>query len=213
LEMIQSYIDKTIEKEAADGTGKRDYASIAGGGSVIRNGIRKTSPSLVENLPIGNRILAALKLRFYGHPAEAALTPTYPKYALGQCWSFTPTTDLDEMDEISGKFGSLAVNLSNAIYVKSVSIEHPPKDMTPSPNTAIRNFRVIGYQDENAKGYPWDLGSFTYDINSNKSNQEFKVSTQVYGSAVPMLQSVTLAIDSNWGDEYSCLYRFRVHDI
>jgi hypothetical protein len=28
---------------------------------------------------------------------------------------------------------------------------------------------------------------------------------------VPPLQSISLAVDSNWGYDYACLYRFRVH--
>lgn len=41
--------------------------------------------------------------------------------------------------------------------------------------------------------------------------QEFDVSTDMFGNIVPEMQSISLAIDSNWGLEYSCLYRFRVH--
>jgi hypothetical protein len=41
--------------------------------------------------------------------------------------------------------------------------------------------------------------------------QEFDVTTDMFGTLVPKMQSVSLAIDSNWGLEYSCLYRFRVH--
>ncbi len=41
--------------------------------------------------------------------------------------------------------------------------------------------------------------------------QEFEVATDISGTPVPPLQSITLAVDSNWGNEYACLYRFRVH--
>jgi hypothetical protein len=41
--------------------------------------------------------------------------------------------------------------------------------------------------------------------------QEFEVATDIFGAPVPPLQSITLAVDSNWGNEYACLYRFRVH--
>ena len=160
-EMIQENIDLELEKEAADSTGKRDYASLQTGSSVIRKGSRMTSLSLIDNIPIGNKIFAATKLRFYGHHAEAALIPTHPKYTLGQCWSFEP---MSKLDEISGGYATLSINLSQPIHVKSVMIEHPPLQLTKSSETAIKKFRVFGYQDEDAIGYPWELGSFTYDI-------------------------------------------------
>ena len=31
------------------------------------------------------------------------------------------------------------------------------------------------------------------------------------GYQIPKLSSIVLAVDSNWGSEYSCLYRFRVN--
>lgn len=46
---------------------------------------------------------------------------------------------------------------------------------------------------------------------SNASLQEFEVATEIFGKQVPPLQSISLAIDSNWGNDYACLYRFRVH--
>lgn len=46
---------------------------------------------------------------------------------------------------------------------------------------------------------------------SNVSIQEFKVNFAFSGRQLPKMQSITLGIDDNWGAEYSCLYRFRVH--
>ena len=41
--------------------------------------------------------------------------------------------------------------------------------------------------------------------------QAFEVATEIFRTLVPPLQSITLAIDSNWGHDFACLYRFRVH--
>ena len=39
----------------------------------------------------------------------------------------------------------------------------------------------------------------------------FEVITRVSGVDVPPMQSITLAIDSTWGEDHGCLYRLRVH--
>lgn len=178
-EDIQAIIDGLLEIEMADSTGQFDYASIGNGASIIRSGIRKTSPSIVDNLPLVNQFLSKTSLKFYGHGAEAALVPTFPKTALGQCWSFEEEgsrkqltikemrneKELESMEyETSrGEYATLTVRLADRIHVNSVIIEHPSKILSPtSMESAIRTFRLIGYIDPDAKGNPWHLGSFIY---------------------------------------------------
>jgi hypothetical protein len=55
----------------------------------------------------------------------------------------------------------------------------------------------------------WPLGSFEYRVGGDIL-QEFKVKTEVKGESIPILESLSLFIDSNWGANYTCLYRFRV---
>uniref|UniRef100_A0A7S2P4Q8 SUN domain-containing protein n=1 Tax=Leptocylindrus danicus TaxID=163516 RepID=A0A7S2P4Q8_9STRA len=210
LKSMEEEIDAEFEINRADQTGKKDYASIKAGASVIREGRYKTSKCIVDDLSVWNRFLAAAKLRFYGFPAEAALSPTYPRDSLGQCWAFTPDP-FDERDvfgNFMGSMGTLIVKLSEPVKVGSMVIEHPPKDFTPHPETAIKDFRVIGFEDLELMRR-WDLGSFTYDIENPQSLQEFFASSD--GMSMRKLRVIVLAIDSNWGHDYSCLYRFRVH--
>ena len=73
-------------------------------------------------------------LRFYGHGPEAALTPTDPPDALGQCWSFLSEETVAKKrrkpksarDFTRGSVATLAVTLPKPIYVNSIAIEHPP---------------------------------------------------------------------------------------
>lgn len=51
----------------------------------------------------------------------------------------------------------------------------------------------------------------TTTLESPEALQEFPVITSVFGNPVPPVQSISLAIDSNWGHDYACLYRVRVH--
>jgi len=217
---LYDLIDKRLEVERADRTGRIDYASLQAGARVIQSGARSTSPSLVDNLPLFNRILAYWRLRFYGHGPEAALTPTFPKNALGQCWSvennasskYKHWRNSHKLDQSNGKYATLTIRLPRPVQVSSVIIEHPPKETTKQVKSAIKNFRVVGYEDNMANGKPWPLGQFRYGINEMRSMQEFDVNTEdADGSTIPMLQSITLAIDSNYDFPYACLYRFRVH--
>ena len=240
---IKEIIAERLNIELADRTGSYDHASIYNGARIIRSGKRATSQSLVDTLPLGNRLLQLSQLQFYGFGPEAAITPTYPVGALGQCWSFQemsidalqklPRSQSSRDEQKNGNLGTLTISLPTAVAVRSVIIEHPPPGATDQANSAIRGFRVIGYEDAEAVTKSWPLGSFEYDIRksssvvrsvpkiffltfgfsveSSISLQEFEVETKMFGGDVPPLRSITLAIDSNWGNAYSCLYRFRVH--
>jgi len=210
-------IDRLLEVEDADRTGKFDYASIIHGASVVRRGPYATSYSLYETLPLVNRILAYLKLRFYGHPPEVTLLPTFPMHARGQCWSFpnefsSPRTRGQTLDEdgIRGDYATLTVSLTSAITITEIMIEHVSPNISSDPNTAIKEFRVVGFEDGGAYGEPWELGTFKFAI--GPTMQAFSIPTMLDGQNVPKLKSVAIAVDSNWGqEEYSCLYRVRVH--
>lgn len=51
--------------------------------------------------------------------------------------------------------------------------------------------------------YSNDAGKF--------SLQSFSIPASVNGASVPKLKAISLAVDSNWGADFTCLYRFRVH--
>lgn len=173
---IEEIVEERLEKERADRTGEYDHASVYNGAQVIYGGKRGTSKSLVDSLPVVNRLLQLAQLRFYGFGPEAAITPTYPYDALGQCWSFQQA-DLKEQlkqqrslssragdDHKRGNYGTLTIKLPTSVSVHTVVIEHPPGGVTNQVNSAIRAFRIIGYEDADANSKSWSLGSFEYDI-------------------------------------------------
>jgi hypothetical protein len=211
-------IDRALEREDADRTGKFDYASINNGARVLRRGPFATSYSLFETLPLLNRVLAYTKLRFYGHPPEVALRPTFPMHARGQCWSFPDESAsalsrrrVGTVNDLIGEYGTLTVNLASAITVTEVMVEHIPPIISHNPTSAIREFRVLGFEDGGAFGNPWELGSFTFATGS--SIQAFSIPTTLDGQNVPMMKAISIAVDSNGGARYSCLYRVRVHGV
>jgi len=229
MKVVSDIIQSQLETHRADTTGIYDSASLKNGAEIIYGGKRGTSKSLIDELPVLNRILQNSKLRFYGFGPEAALTATYPPNTLGQCWSFRQTPLKDQLKERElfenddsvpndfkrGNFGTMTIRLSEPTQVYSIIIEHPPFHMTEQAESSIRSFRVVGYEDEMASSKSWNLGSFEYSLKENMENnaylQEFETATTVFGKAIPPLNAISLAIDSNYGHEYACLYRFRVH--
>ena len=209
----QSLIEKKLRKQAADRTGVIDYAAIRQGASIIHS---QTSPSYVDTLPVFNRALHLLGLRFYGHPPETALSVTFPANSIGQCWAFSGSISSSSLQadtllskEDDGKLATLAIKLAQPLKVSSVVIEHPPKSSASNANSAVKNFRIYGYESYNAESFALFLGEFTYEV-GKASLQEFIIPSGI-AKGLPKLLSIKLAIDSNWGHNYSCLYRFRVH--
>jgi hypothetical protein len=208
---IRKMISARLQLEWADRTGKVDYAALYNGAEILTNGENPTTSSLFDNLPILNRMFAKLGLRFYGHGPDAALSPTFPVGSLGQCWAVEKVMKTSASAS-AGNFATLSLRLAKPIYVKSVSIEQPPEQVTDNKaKSAIRKFRVFGFQSADASGQAWEIGSFEYLISGGKILQEFEVSDEVRNVDVPALHSISLAIDSTWGLPYACLYRFRVH--
>ena len=224
-------IDHHLEVDDADRTGKFDYATAIHGGRVLRRGPFATSYSYYETLPLLNRLLAYTKLRFYGHPPEVALYPTFPMHARGQCWSFANEATsvrsrrqnvVDGSDtrtianDMVGEYATLTIRLVSAIRVTEIVVEHPPSSIfsksppSSSTSSAIQEFRVLGFEDGGAFGEPWELGRYKFDAHG-LSLQTFAIPTTLFGQNIPKLKAISIAIDSNWGAEYGCLYRVRVH--
>ena len=202
LEAIENMIAARMEMERADQTGRTDYASILNGAAVLEH-----SPSLKDRLPVWNRLLQFWSWRSYGLGPEAAITPVPPPHMLGHCWSFAK-----DPNSKHSAYATLTLRLSAPILLQTVSIEHPPAEVTDRRGSAIRQFRVVGFEDSNALGVPWSLGSFEYQLDG-AIRQEFRLQDKVRGEDVPVLRALGLWIDSNWGEDYACLYRIRAYGV
>eukprot|EP00977_Amphora_coffeiformis_P024678 scaffold16630_cov177-Amphora_coffeaeformis.AAC.11 len=199
-ETIRKIVNGRLEVDRADGTGRIDYAAIYAGAAVVP---AATSPSLADSLPLLNRLMAVMGLQFYGYGPDAALTPSYPAGSLGQCWAFVEEEPVNKF----GGYAVLTVRLAKSIKVQSISIEHPPPDGSKRTLSAIRKFRVLGFVDPEAASEPISLGSFTFEMNNKK--RKLREEYEVDGSG--KVASISLVIDSTWGQDYACLYRLRVH--
>jgi Sad1 / UNC-like C-terminal len=171
-EVLLQQIADRLEIEIADQTGRYDYAAIHNGAAVIREGRWCTSPSVRRHLPYFNRLMAGLGLQFFGLDAEEALTPTVPQDTLGQCWAFQSEEVVAPKQRkpksaqgySGGTVATLAVRLAKPTFVHSVVIEHPTKEISDHVESALRKFRIVGFEDTTGNKGSYELGRFEYSI-------------------------------------------------
>lgn len=141
---------------------------------------------------------------------SSPLTALLPWTSPGECWP------------MAGKHGSLGVELNHPVAVKAISIDYLGQHQAITMGSAPGDFEVWGlkkYDDNRSWKYPWDslasvvdndviyLGRFMYDITKRLSVQTFELK-----HASPPIKAVVFRFLSNWGqDDYTCIYRVRVH--
>ncbi|CAN0839649.1 SUN domain-containing protein 1 [Linum grandiflorum] len=191
LDVIRAYakeiVDKEIEKHAADGLGKVDYALAEGGAAVVKH-----------SEPFGKgKLLAGWLSSTRGvHPdAYKMLKPSFGEP--GQCFP------------LKGASGFVEIRLRKAIVPEAFTLEHVAKNVAYDRSSAPKDCRVSGW----LRGTPdseatFLLSEFSYDL--EKSNaQTFNVEDS---AASQVVDTVRLDFTSNHGnDGHTCIYRFRVH--
>jgi len=189
---IEEIIKKTLYIYNADKTGMTDYASESLGASVMFTKCTETYMEKPQWLTIMNIPI----YRISKSPRVIIQHDIHP----GNCWAF------------SGSKGDVFIKLADTVYPTSFSLEHIPKELTPtgSLSSAPQNFSVYGYQDsgkvDTNEGIL--LGSYRYDNASNEIIQFFNVQTE---NKEP-IEIIELKIESNAGNkDYTCVYKFRVH--
>lgn len=148
---------------------------------------------------------------FHSSPSSSPVMALLPDTHPGQCWP------------MAGQYGSLGVRLSQRISVNAVSIDHVDPHQAIDMSSAPKDFEVWGLTTQKPTGtwkYPWDpaasirgeavyLGKFKYNIGDNATGpvQTFKLKTDS-----PPLRDIVFRFLSNWDkDEFTCIYRVRVH--
>ncbi|KAK7313985.1 hypothetical protein VNO77_39192 [Canavalia gladiata] len=191
-EFAREVIEKEIEKHAADGLGRVDYALASGGASVVRH-------SEVYDVGRGNWFLKSARNGV--HPsADKMLKPSFGEP--GQCFPLKDSS------------GFVQIRLRTAIIPEAVTLEHVAKSVAYDRSSAPKDCRVSGWlQGRNADSLigtekMYLLTEFTYDL--EKSNaQTFNV---LSSAASGIVDTVRLDFTSNHGSpSHTCIYRLRVH--
>ncbi|KAF7836288.1 SUN domain-containing protein 1-like [Senna tora] len=195
LDEIRTYaremIEKEIEKHAADGLGRVDYALASGGGMIVKH----SDPYTWES----NWFLSSAKNGVHSN-AEKMLKPSFGEP--GQCFA------------LKGSNGFVQIRLRTAIIPEAVTLEHVAKSVAYDRSSAPKDCRVYGWLQGKNTDSAIDpkkmflLSEFTYDL--EKSNAQTYNVLDSAGSGV--IDTVKLDFTSNHGSpSHTCIYRFRVH--
>ncbi|CAL4950551.1 unnamed protein product [Urochloa decumbens] len=180
---------KEIEKHAADGIGRVDYAVASGGGRVVRH-----SDAYVPKRSGWGWFGG-------GNPdPQKMIQPSFGEP--GQCFA------------VQGSSGFVEIKLKTGIIPEAFTLEHVSKDVAYDRSTAPKDCRVSGWYDETPGETQSShaakmsaLAEFTYNLDKN-SIQTFDVTA----SDVGVVNMIRLDFSSNHGSsQLTCIYRFRVH--
>ncbi|KAJ0977554.1 hypothetical protein J5N97_013028 [Dioscorea zingiberensis] len=192
--LAKAIVEKEIEKHAADGLGRVDYALASGGARVVRH----SEPSVFGK---STSWLGVTKGRNGVHDnAKKMLEPSFGEP--GQCFA------------LQGSNGFVEVRLREVIVPEAVTLEHVSKSVAYDRSSAPKTCRVYGWfqasNDDSSTNLPGKMNlltEFEYDL--EKSNaQTFSIETTDLG----IINMVRFEFTSNHGNSgLTCIYRFRVH--
>lgn len=196
LDQIRAFardlVGKEIEKHAADGLGRVDYALASGGAKVVRH-------SEPYHFWKSNGWFSAAKDRNGVHAnANKMLEPSFGEP--GQCFP------------LQGSSGFAEIRLRTGIIPEAITLEHVSRSAAYDRSSAPQDCRVTAWfqspnDDPSSHAKMYLLSEFSYDL--DKSNaQTFHVETADVG----VVNMVRFDFTSNHGSSsLTCIYRLRVH--
>ncbi|CAN8257124.1 unnamed protein product [Cochlearia groenlandica] len=188
-------MEKEIEKHAADGLGRVDYALASGGAFVMQH----SDPYLVGK---GSNWFATSIRRAHTN-AVKMLSPSFGEP--GQCFA------------LKGTNGYVQIRLRGPILPEAFTLEHVAKSVAYDRSSAPKDCRVTGWlqgkglesSSENLESEEMQLlTEFSYDLDRSNA-QTFNI---LDSSRSGLVDTVRLEFTSNHGsNSHTCIYRFRVH--
>ncbi|KAK6766865.1 hypothetical protein RB195_026251 [Necator americanus] len=188
---LESLIRAAISEYDSDKTGMFDFALESAGASII-------STRCSENYNTYSRLekIWNIPLWYSSYGPRTVIQRNSKTLFPGECWSF------------KGPVGYITIGLSHPINMTIFSYEHigahqAPGGLRPS---CPRTFKIWAYKSEADMDTRVLLGDFIYDIKGTPL-QFFVVKTQ---PDYPV-KIIEMEVTSNYGAEYTSLYRVRVH--
>ncbi|KAL8136345.1 hypothetical protein V2J09_002346 [Rumex salicifolius] len=189
--LARQIVEKEIDKHAADGLGRVDYALGTGGATVLKH----SEPFVVGK---GGKWL----WQGVQSDADKMLKPSFGEP--GQCFP------------LKGSSGFVQIKLRTAIVPEAVTLEHVAKSVAYDRSSAPRDCRVFGWlqgkqgadTESSVDGENTLLTEFSYDL--DKSNAQTYNVLDSASSAV--VDTIRFDFTSNHGSpSHTCIYRVRVH--
>ena len=201
---VKKIVREALTKYDADKTGLFDFALETAGGSIL-------STKCTEPYQVTTGVMSVWGIPFWWE-TNSPRTILQPGTSPGQCWAFR------------GSQGSVLVQLSSAIHITAVSIEHISSLLSPDGNiySAPSHMSLSGVTEDREDFSP--LLNFTYSASGDTVqvcpaliNKIFKTfflfqTFWLTGPSVERWRLVELSVHNNHGHpDYTCLYRLRVH--
>ncbi|KDR76219.1 hypothetical protein GALMADRAFT_68048 [Galerina marginata CBS 339.88] len=232
--LLSHMVDSAVSRINKDGIAKADYALHSGGARVIP---RLTSDVLeIKPRGLGSQLVSLVTGNggYIAHPPAMAL---HPDLHSGRCWPFAGSHGMLGVALVAPIIVE-EVTVDHIAAEVAFDMRSAPQDMevwgmVDGQDNLDRvqawraeraaNKEAPGQQDtdvDEAVAYPPELpkhpefirlANFTYDIHAPSNVQTFPVDPEIKALGVDF-GIVVLRVLSNWGrDEFTCLYRFRVH--
>jgi hypothetical protein len=219
-EAMNSIVETALHRYSTDTLAKPDYALYSSGARInplLTSATYHHPPeSFVKRF--GSYIFGGAGSTWGHQPAMALFQDTN----VGMCWAFP------------GSQGGLGIRLSETVLITDVSVEHIHREVSKNIGSAPRQWSLYALiTDDSArqqidsinsglygsedpvnlpKGYTLLVkGEYNVNNEQGKTIQTVPIPAAIRRLNIPVEQ-VVFAVSSNWGNnEYTCLYRVRVH--
>lgn len=205
--MIAEELKKRVDSATAN-VGMPDHALYTAGGRVILGATGfdpKLSWTSVGGGGSGGFFPTFLTGLFSSHSSTAPGSRNVPSIALdpsltpGFCWPFP------------GHRANFSVSVACPVTPTAFTIDHIPASEAISPNSMPHKFNIWGWRlNDTVSAHPVARHKLVTDAEYKQTGttaQTFYLDKLT----VAEYDAFTLEITSNYGDVYTCLYRFRIH--
>ena len=185
---VSALVTSAVDRLHADRTGLPDYASATAGGRVLAH-----SPLVSWAVPDAAASASHL------HPRADELLLTAAFETPGHCLP------------LAGGGAWVDVALREAVHVTAVSLEHVGAAIAFDAASAPRRFELHALRDGGGEGALLVAGSYEAPMAGGEAASPVQTFAAGPGAAAAPVSRVRLALRSNHGGDYTCLYRLRVH--